>query len=312
MKKNTYLKIFISIAIAVWFIFPLIASATSTEFKLNVPLGSKTTVSSFDEYISLWYQFFAGVVGVLVTVMLMWGGMKWLTSRGNSGTINEAKDIIISAIAGLILFFLSYTVLSLVNPRLTIISMPELGPGVDSAASPGSGGSSLNNNISNNSNKDTQPSTTGTGTGQPSPNNTPTNETANRSALNNAGVNITSSGNCQDCNNGSCTCVGGLASTAVNSAIRLKQQCTNCVVDVTGGTETGHHYGCNDNCYDIQRKPGEAGYDKLDQNIQTNGTRVYDGGSRNYPCGSMPCYRIGDTIYYQENTRHWHAQANYY
>ena len=117
-------------------------TAKAGEFCLNVPLGNNKTVASFPEYIGFWYQLLVGVIGVLATVMIMWGGMKWLTSRGNSGTINEAKDTIFSAIVGLIIMFGSYTILYMVNPELVKISMPELGPGVASPASPGSGVSS--------------------------------------------------------------------------------------------------------------------------------------------------------------------------
>jgi hypothetical protein len=97
-----------------------------TPITLNVPIAGIGQVQSFGAYFQLWYSFAIGAVGVLATVMLMWGGFKWLTSRGNSGVISESKQIIWSALIGVVLAFLSYTILYLVNPRLTTIGLPTL------------------------------------------------------------------------------------------------------------------------------------------------------------------------------------------
>jgi len=93
---------------------------------LNVPIAGIKEVSNFGTYFQLWYSFAIGAVGVLATVMIMWGGFKWLTSRGNSGVISESKQIIWSAIIGVVLAFLSYTILYLINPQLTTIGLPTL------------------------------------------------------------------------------------------------------------------------------------------------------------------------------------------
>ncbi|HNZ73158.1 MAG TPA: hypothetical protein PKG73_00945, partial [bacterium] len=73
------------------------------------------------EYIKTWYNFIIGAIGILATVMIMYGGLKWLTSRGNSAVISNAKEKIFSALIGLVLVFLSYTILYLVNPNLVNI-----------------------------------------------------------------------------------------------------------------------------------------------------------------------------------------------
>jgi hypothetical protein len=58
----------------------------------------------------------------------MWGGFKWLLARGDSGQITEAKSIILSALAGLALALLSYTLISIINPNLTAITGQDLEP----------------------------------------------------------------------------------------------------------------------------------------------------------------------------------------
>lgn len=93
---------------------------------LNVPIGSVKVVSGFEEYLQLWYSFVVGVVGILATVIMMWGGFKWLTSRGNAAAIGDAKDRIWSAVIGLVLVFLSYNLLWIINPKLVEINLPTL------------------------------------------------------------------------------------------------------------------------------------------------------------------------------------------
>ncbi len=90
--------------------------------------GVKQTVDrgTLGKYVSAWYGFIIGTVGILATIMIMYGGFKWMTSRGGSG-INDAKDIIWSALIGLTLAFLSYTILYLINPDLLTIGLPEMG-----------------------------------------------------------------------------------------------------------------------------------------------------------------------------------------
>jgi len=81
-------------------------------------VGQPISGNMLGQYIQSWYTLIIGIVGIIATVMLMWGGMKWLTSRGNSGVISDAKEIIWSAIIGLALTLLSWTILFLINPKL--------------------------------------------------------------------------------------------------------------------------------------------------------------------------------------------------
>jgi|GEM_PF-2339156 hypothetical protein len=103
---------------------------------LNVALGSVDKVNLkgnvFSDYITVWYGFAVGSIGIFATVMIMWGGFKWLTSRGNSGNIGEAKEIMWSAIIGLCLAFFSYTILNILNPDLVTINSPGL-KGIDTS-----------------------------------------------------------------------------------------------------------------------------------------------------------------------------------
>ena len=99
--------------------------------QLNIPIGTVTggqvRGSLLGEYFKAWYNLLLGAVGIIATIVIMWGGFKWLSSRGDAKQISDAQDTIFSAITGLVLTFGSYLIISLINPSLTEINMPEIG-----------------------------------------------------------------------------------------------------------------------------------------------------------------------------------------
>ena len=105
-------------------------------FSANVPIGDfkNCTFSGsatggnncLGIYIQAWYGFALGTLGILATFMIMFAGFKYLTSRGDTKAISEAKTLIVSAVSGLILAFLIYTILNIINPNLLIIKMPAI------------------------------------------------------------------------------------------------------------------------------------------------------------------------------------------
>ena|GEM_PF-2748407 len=116
------------------------AAPTKHKFLLNVPIGKLVDFEIdanagnngsdiLGRYIQAWYGFLLGTIGIMATVMIMWGGFKYLTSRGDKGVIDTAKAQIISAITGVALAFGTYSILMLINPQLLTITMPNL-PGL--------------------------------------------------------------------------------------------------------------------------------------------------------------------------------------
>lgn len=62
------------------------------------------------------------------------------------------------------------------------------------------------------------------------------------SLLRNAGIAVSSSGNCSNRNNPSCTSLDQIRAATINGIIAFKQH-SGCAVTITGGTETGHASG---------------------------------------------------------------------
>lgn len=69
-------------------------------------------------WISLFYTFFCGVVGILAAVNIIWGGYKYITSFGNASRMSDAKDTIYSALFGIVLAVGAYIILYTINPNL--------------------------------------------------------------------------------------------------------------------------------------------------------------------------------------------------
>ncbi|HNX11010.1 MAG TPA: pilin [bacterium] len=90
----------------------------------------KNDTSAIGEYIRAYYQYGLGIVGIAAAIMLMIGGIIWLTAGGSSSKIEQAKDIITSSLIGMFLLFGSWIILRTINPDLvelktTAISMIE-------------------------------------------------------------------------------------------------------------------------------------------------------------------------------------------
>lgn len=55
------------------------------------------------------------IIAIVVALFyLIWGGFKWLTSGGDKGGVQQAREHIIAAIIGLVIIFLSYFILNIV------------------------------------------------------------------------------------------------------------------------------------------------------------------------------------------------------
>ncbi len=76
---------------------------------------------------------FAFVAAIVIALgFLIWGGIKWVTSGGEKGGVEEARNHVIAAVVGLIIVFLSYFILNLIvfvftGTSLSNITLPSIG-----------------------------------------------------------------------------------------------------------------------------------------------------------------------------------------
>lgn len=149
-KKYLLLLIFIMLFVSFGFLFTsqlMVLAADTTdirEYKLNLPIGdlkelSAPEVTTFErdgetveiiripwiaEYINALYKFFIVFGSIAAVIIIMIAGVGYIIAGANPQMIDRSKKMIVAAIFGLILLLGSYTVLSILNPRL--INLPTI------------------------------------------------------------------------------------------------------------------------------------------------------------------------------------------
>ncbi|MDP3900006.1 MAG: pilin [bacterium] len=113
------------VALLVYVAAPISAGAQVT-FTPSVGIGNDFQAgqeqvvdnSTIAKYVRAIYQYGVGSVGIVATIVLMFGGIIWLTAGGSQERVSSAKEWIKASLTGLILVLLSYTILLTINPDL--------------------------------------------------------------------------------------------------------------------------------------------------------------------------------------------------
>lgn len=92
-------------------------------YDLEQPFAGEDNVKNVGEYIQLVYRFALGIVGIIAVVLIMFGGLRWMAAAGNESIITEAKEIVTSAVTGLVIALLSYVILAFINPQTLNLSV---------------------------------------------------------------------------------------------------------------------------------------------------------------------------------------------
>lgn len=90
----------------------------SANIKFN---GSTAPIA---DYVRAIYTFAVGAVGIVAAVVLMIGGLMWITAGGNASNVSEAKSMITASLTGLVLVLVSYLLLDQINPALVNLKAP--------------------------------------------------------------------------------------------------------------------------------------------------------------------------------------------
>ena len=131
MKKLSAL----SLSIATY--FTLVPSTFAASISICPPDGQgfgvlcDTTVLNFENIVGTLIQL-AFVLAVIIALgFLIWGGIQWILSGGDKGKVESARGIIVAALVGLVLVFLSYFILNIVvgfftNANIKSLKLPTL------------------------------------------------------------------------------------------------------------------------------------------------------------------------------------------
>lgn len=86
----------------------------------GVKPGETTTLP---QYITYLFNFSIGIAGIIAFGVLVWSGIKILTSPDQPETIKDARTHIIGAFLGIVILLSSYLILTTINPQLKFVGL---------------------------------------------------------------------------------------------------------------------------------------------------------------------------------------------
>jgi len=129
-KMRNKIKNFILLTIFVFFLFLSWQTFAQENLEIEYPtipgtekIQSNTSLPSYLKYV---YNLSVFLAGILSFVLLVWGGIKYITSANRPGKMADAKEQISAAFLGLIIVLASFLILNSINPELLILNMPDL------------------------------------------------------------------------------------------------------------------------------------------------------------------------------------------
>jgi hypothetical protein len=225
------------------------------------------------------YTYALSIAGALAIIRVVYGGIIYMISAGNTSKQSDARDIITSAIWGLVLLAGAYLLLNTINPEIVQLKNPSL-----PAPTPTS---SINNNPVNPSFTSSCPANLDS--------NLCLQEVSMEKNLLSYGINLKSTGNCDNPNNKNCTSLYGFPQSGIDELITLKNKC-DCAITITAGTETGHEeHGFGRAIVDMSFSPS------LDSYIHSQ-ISAGDSPSLNTD------YKGADGNSYRYEDNHWHVR----
>lgn len=89
----------------------------------RIPSTVKTDLFDYLKYI---FVFFIAISGLLAFFMIIYAGVRYLTSTGKPSVMADARDQITSAFLGLLILLFSIVVLKTINPQIVKVSLPKV------------------------------------------------------------------------------------------------------------------------------------------------------------------------------------------
>jgi hypothetical protein len=114
-------------------------TAYAATISMSIPGNTPNSTSTPGAYIANFYQFALMIAGVLAFGVIVYGGIRYMTSGGNPSGQSDAKEWIEAALLGLLLLAGAYFILNVINPQLLNLTLPTL-TAVNIAAPPSSTG----------------------------------------------------------------------------------------------------------------------------------------------------------------------------
>lgn len=139
LKRSRVFGVAMAAALSLAIALPLFLSTSFAQAQNNEPLtadqffGEAVDGDSFagaaglgnadlTELIAAGIRVILGFIGIIAVVIILAGGLKWMTAAGNDTKVGEAKKLIVSGIIGLIITLSAYAIASFVISQLTAVT----------------------------------------------------------------------------------------------------------------------------------------------------------------------------------------------
>ena len=198
---------------------PLVpGSGSPTDYNLCTLRDLANNLINFAVYLSVF----------VATLMFAYGGFLYVSGSANEGNIKKAHSVFTKTVIGLVIILIAWLIVNIVLSVLT-------GQSVADWTNWFSSGSAGCTQITT-----TQPITQAGAITPVTPLPGTLTDAQARAQLSAAGIGISSTGNCSDQQNPSCTSLEGIPASTIQDLITIKNSCSSCSLTVTGGTEVGH------------------------------------------------------------------------
>jgi uncharacterized protein (DUF736 family) len=126
MKKIflSFILIFLFLVAGFSFVQAQFDTATGVPVNLVADYPEFVSTPSIAGMISKIYTYALSIAGILAIVMIVYGGISYALQPGNSAKQSDAKDIMQSAVWGIVLLAGAYVILRAINPDLVILRDP--------------------------------------------------------------------------------------------------------------------------------------------------------------------------------------------
>ncbi|OGG15692.1 hypothetical protein A3D77_01540 [Candidatus Gottesmanbacteria bacterium RIFCSPHIGHO2_02_FULL_39_11] len=107
----------LTIAVTSGIVVPGVHAQSNTPFpsgSINIPPPPELRILDLGKLIGSLLSLFLFLAGLIAFVYLLWGGFQWITSGGDKGNIESARNKIQAALLGLLLVFAAYAIFNLV------------------------------------------------------------------------------------------------------------------------------------------------------------------------------------------------------
>jgi len=99
------------IATSLMLFMPMVAKAQTVDpFGVNDLTGTELGTKSLEDTISGIINIVLGFLGIIATIIILYGGFKWMTSQGSTDKVDEAKKLIGAGVVGLVIVLASYAI----------------------------------------------------------------------------------------------------------------------------------------------------------------------------------------------------------